>query len=276
MIIPLLAVVLVLSPAVTGGRLRRYADVRIRQGWVVAVALAIQVLAIEVLPGAAQPVLSAVHIATYLAAGWFVWLNRTIPGLWLVALGAASNGVTIALNGGTLPASASALRTAGLKLDSSEFLNSGVLTNPHLPWLGDVFALPASWPLANVFSVGDVLVLCGVAWGAHRICGSRRQRLTGRRRGRRTGTLSHTACWNAKVAQPANAIPDRLSSSCNPLPVTSSQAPKAKPRATFPEAGTVVTEMKTPESPPTFADVRDSTPAAAAMSATMKDHLSGE
>jgi hypothetical protein len=34
--------------------------------------------------------------------------------------------------------------------------------------------------------------------------------------------------------------------------------------------------MNTPESPPTLADVRDSTPAAAAMSATMKEHLSGE
>jgi hypothetical protein len=43
----------------------------------------------------------------------------------------------------------------------------------------------------------------------------------------------------------------------------------------YPAAGTVVTEMKTPDSPPTRADVRDSTPAAAAMTATMNDHLSG-
>lgn len=80
---------------------------------------------------------------------------------------------TIALNGGTLPASPSALCTAGGDLDSSEFLNSGVLTDPHLPWLGDVFAIPEGWPLANVFSIGDVLVLAGVGWAAHRICGSR-------------------------------------------------------------------------------------------------------
>ena len=48
------------------------------------------------------------------------------------------------------------------------------------------------------------------------------------------------------------------------------------PRATLPAAGTVVTEMNTPDSPPTLALVRESTPAAAAMRATMKDHLSGE
>jgi hypothetical protein len=172
-IIPVLAVLLVLSPLVAGGTLRRYGDVRIRYGWVVALALVAQIVAIEVLPGAARLGLSAVHVATYLAAGAFVWFNRAVPGLWLVALGAASNGVTIALNGGTLPASASALKSAGLELDSSEFLNSGVLADPRLPWLGDVFAIPAGWPLANVFSIGDVLILCGVAWGTHRICGSR-------------------------------------------------------------------------------------------------------
>jgi hypothetical protein len=173
MIIPVLAVLLVLSPLLAGGKLRRYGDVRIRYGWVVALALVAQIVAIEVLPGAARLGLSAVHVATYLAAGAFVWLNRSIPGLWLVALGAASNGITIALNGGTLPASESALKSAGLELDPSEFLNSGVLADPKLPWLGDVFAIPAGWPLANVFSIGDVLILCGVAWGTHRICGSR-------------------------------------------------------------------------------------------------------
>ncbi len=173
MIIPVLAVLLVLSPLVAGGKLRRYGDVRIRYGWVVALALAAQIVAIEVLPGAARLGLSAVHVATYVAAGAFVWFNRAVPGLWLVALGAASNGVTIALNGGTLPASASALKSAGIDLDSSEFLNSGVLADPRLPWLGDVFAIPAGWPLANVFSIGDVLILCGVAWGSHRVCGSR-------------------------------------------------------------------------------------------------------
>jgi len=44
----------------------------------------------------------------------------------------------------------------------------------------------------------------------------------------------------------------------------------------LPDAGTVVTEMKTPESPPIFDEVRESTPAAAATMATRKDHLSGE
>ena len=173
MIIPVLGLLAVLSPVLAGGSLRRLADLRFRGTWVLVAALVAQVVAIEVVPGANHAVLSAVHLATYVAAGWYVVLNRRIPGLWIVALGAASNGVAIAANGGTLPASRSALETAGIHLEPGEFLNSGVLEHPHLGFLGDVFAIPAGFPLANVFSVGDVLIVLGVAWGAHRVCGSR-------------------------------------------------------------------------------------------------------
>jgi hypothetical protein len=172
-IIPVLGLLLVLSPLLAGGRLGRFADLTIRRAWVLFLALMAQIVIIEVIPGANHAVLSAVHLATYAAAGWFVWSNRDIPGLWLVGLGAVSNGVTIALNGGTLPASRSALATAGIHQNKGDFLNSTTLAHPHLGVLGDVFAIPAGWPLANVFSVGDALILLGLAWGAHRICGSR-------------------------------------------------------------------------------------------------------
>ena len=120
------------------------------------------------------------------------WLNRRIPGLWIVALGAASNGIAIAVNGGTLPASRTALETAGIHLEPGEFLNSGVLEHPHLGFLGDVFAIPAGFPLANVFWVGDVLIVLGVAWGAHRVCGSRLGRTVAGPGTLRADTLSTT------------------------------------------------------------------------------------
>jgi hypothetical protein len=173
MIIPVLGLLAVLSPVLAGGSLRRLGDLRIRGTWIVVLALVAQVVVIEVVPRADPGFLSAVHLATYVAAGVFVAINRQVPGLWLVALGAASNGLTIAANGGTLPASRSALERAGVHLVPGEFLNSGVLPHPRLAFLGDVFAIPAGLPLANVFSIGDVLIVLGVGWGAHRICGSR-------------------------------------------------------------------------------------------------------
>jgi Family of unknown function (DUF5317) len=172
-IIPVLGLLAVLSPVLAGGRLRRYAHVTVRSSWVLFLDLVVQVVVIEVAPHANHGMLSAVHVATYVVAGYFVWVNRSVPGLGIMAVGAASNGITIALNGGMLPASPSALATAGVHLHPGEFLNSGVLDHPHLAFLGDVFAIPAGWPLANVFSVGDVLIVLGLGWGAHRICESR-------------------------------------------------------------------------------------------------------
>jgi hypothetical protein len=90
-----------------------------------------------------------------------------------VALGAASNGITIALNGGQLPASAGALRASGIVKDPRDFVNSGLVAHPVLGFLGDVFAWPAPLPLANMFSVGDVLIVVGIGIGMHRLMGSR-------------------------------------------------------------------------------------------------------
>ena len=53
------------------------------------------------------------------------------------------------------------------------FQNSTALAEPRLAFLGDVFSLPASWPLSNVFSIGDVLIALGIVWALHRICRSR-------------------------------------------------------------------------------------------------------
>jgi hypothetical protein len=53
------------------------------------------------------------------------------------------------------------------------FVNSGVVDSPRLLFLGDVIATPGWWLVTNVFSIGDILILCGVAVLLHRVCGSR-------------------------------------------------------------------------------------------------------
>lgn len=163
MLLIAVCVLAIASPLVVG----RWPAGLLLHGWrwpaLLWVALLVQVLAVEVtLPGALAPVL---HVGTYAAALAFLVLNRRAPGLLLVAAGASTNGVTIALNGGTLPASAAAQAAAGLATDG-EFANSAVVADPMLPWLGDVFAWPAPLPLANTFSVGDVLIAAGVAVAA--------------------------------------------------------------------------------------------------------------
>ncbi len=173
MLVLVATIVALISPLFFGGKLSRLALVKFRGWWILVLALGAQIVIIEVIPHADRIVLDGVHLATYVAAGVFVFLNWRIPGLVIIALGGFLNGVTIALNGGTLPASASAMKAAGLNGTADEFLNSGVLAHPVLPWLGDVFVWPTPLPLANVFSIGDVLIVLGALYGAHRISGSR-------------------------------------------------------------------------------------------------------
>ena len=156
-----------------GGRVTALADLRLRARGVLFVAIVAQVLIISVVPQGSAGVHNAVHVATYLAVAGFVVANRRIPWVWLVALGGALNFVAIAANGGIMPAAPGALRAAGLVVDPAEFTNSGAVAHPHLQFLGDVFWLPSSWPVSNVFSVGDVLIVTGVLLAMHCVCASR-------------------------------------------------------------------------------------------------------
>jgi hypothetical protein len=163
----------VLSPLLFGGHMSRLGHVKFRAWWLLLGALLAQIVIIEVVPEGNLALLQAVHLGTYVIAGVFVAVNWRIPGLLIIALGGACNGITIALNGGTLPASQAALKSAGIELSPDEFLNSGVLPNPTWAWLGDMFAWPEPMPLANVFSIGDVLIVVGALYAAHKISGSK-------------------------------------------------------------------------------------------------------
>jgi hypothetical protein len=169
----LVAVVVLSALAVplSGGRLGALVELRLRHVWAIYAALGLAVLAIG-LPGLPDGLRSLGLVAAYPVGAVFLAANRRVPGMLLTGLGAALNLLAIAANGGVMPASPAAVARAGLA-DDPGFQNSAVLADPRLAFLGDVFAVPASWPLSNVFSVGDVLIAAGLAWGLHRVCGSR-------------------------------------------------------------------------------------------------------
>ena len=157
----------------TGGRLSRLADVRLNSRWLIVYALGLQVLAFTIFPGWPRPALVALHASSYVLAAAFVWQNRETSGLWLVALGAGLNAFAIAMNGGQMPASPEALASVGLAQESDEYVNSGVVDDPRVLFLGDVLASPDWLPLQNVYSVGDLFILAGAVWFVHRTCGTR-------------------------------------------------------------------------------------------------------
>lgn len=160
-----------------GGRLEWLSRLRFRWAPLALLGLAVQVALFsdplaEVVGNAGPPIYVASTAAVLVA----VLRNIDIPGIVIVALGACSNLVAIVANGGYMPADPDALASIGGIAPG--YSNSSVVTDPALGPLTDIFALPAWVPLANVFSVGDVLIGLGVvvtimvAMRAHRATGS--------------------------------------------------------------------------------------------------------
>jgi hypothetical protein len=163
------AVVLVVA---LGGQLGKLGSVKLRGKTAIVAALGLQVLVITIAPLAfPHAVDTTVHLASYGLAIVFVYANRHLPNLWIAATGGAANLAAIAANGGEMPASRTALLAAGKPVVHEGFVNSAPVAHARLAFLGDIFSIPKSLPLANVFSVGDVLLLVGAAAMLAGICG---------------------------------------------------------------------------------------------------------
>jgi hypothetical protein len=108
--------------------------------------------------GQAGPLL---YIASTLAVLVAVIRNASMPGMPIVAAGAACNVAAILTNGGYMPASREAIAAAG-RAAATAYSNSALTDAPALAPLTDVFALPSWMPFANVFSVGDALIGLGM------------------------------------------------------------------------------------------------------------------
>jgi hypothetical protein len=145
-----------------GGRLERLAELHLRWVPLILLGLAVQVAIYTDLGGrlvgSGGPSLYVVSTALVFVA---VLRNVRVAGVAVIAVGAGCNLAAIVVNGGWMPADASALASVG-GLDSG-YTNSIVVANPPLRLLTDLFALPAWLPFTNVFSVGDVLIGIGVA-----------------------------------------------------------------------------------------------------------------
>lgn len=173
MLIGLVLVLCLASVPLAGGHLGALADVRFRAPGLALAAIGSQILIISVVPQGGGAVHHVVHLATYALLAAFLWVNRAIPFLWLAALGGGLNLIAIVANGGVMPADPGALAAAGIEQEAGDFANSTAVAHPHLGFLGDIFAVPSSWPVSNVFSVGDVVLVAAALLAVHCLCGSR-------------------------------------------------------------------------------------------------------
>jgi hypothetical protein len=169
----LLLAVLGVSVAVallTGGRVSAFTEIELRRVWLIAAALILQVLVTSISLAPANGLFALAHVISYVLAALFVLSNVRLPGVWLIGAGGALNFAAILANGGVMPASPSAVETAGLVEAGKSFANSGVVPDARLAFLGDVFAVPDSVPFSNVFSIGDLCIAAGAVVAVFGIC----------------------------------------------------------------------------------------------------------
>jgi Family of unknown function (DUF5317) len=170
MIILYACMLLVLMHALLpGSDLRRLGQFRLRHTWLVWLALVDQIVVISVLPDLGV-VSEGLHLASYALAALFAVLNNRSVGTWVVAVGGACNLIAITANGGIMPATTRALKASGWRPTPGHFANSAALPNPRLAFLGDVFSTPPWSPVHSVFSIGDVVIVLGVALFLHTTC----------------------------------------------------------------------------------------------------------
>ena len=153
---------------VTRGDIHALGTVRVRFWQVALAGLAFQLLLftqpLAAMVGALGPSLYVVSTTAVLMA---LVINLRQPGFALILVGALANFAVVTLNGGQMPASPEAYMALNgvAAVPTTDFSNSA-LAGPHtvLAFLGDNYVLPRPFPLANVFSIGDVLIGVGGAW----------------------------------------------------------------------------------------------------------------
>ena len=151
----------------TGGSLGRLGHLRFAWAPLIVLGMIVQVLLFSTPVGdALGPAAPFVYVASDVAVLVAVWRNLAIPGLRILLLGGASNLVAICANGGYMPVSADALRALG-RLPRDGYVNARPVDGAGQPVvfapLTDLFPMPAWLPLANIFSIGDVLIGVGAA-----------------------------------------------------------------------------------------------------------------
>ena len=137
-----------------GGRLARLASLEVRWPWLLALAIAARLVA-PLSPLAPLPL----YLASFAGILAVVAANRSVSGLGLVGVGAASNLAVVALNGG-MPVDLAAVAAAGAS-GPHDPLHIVLDATTRLPFLADVIALP---PVRNVYSAGDVAIAAGGFW----------------------------------------------------------------------------------------------------------------
>lgn len=137
----------------SGGRLGRLAEIRIQWWPILAIAVALRLIAPAM--GESLPVYMLGFAAITLVAA----LNRSIPGMWLIAIGAVLN-LAVVLANGAMPVDRAGAVSAGVEIPV-DGLHRELRDGDALSLFADRIPVP---PIARVYSMGDLVLALGGFW----------------------------------------------------------------------------------------------------------------
>jgi hypothetical protein len=156
------------------GAFARIVSLPLRAVWLAPLALALQIPLLRKPFGPALELVGPqiLFLLSYLFLVAFVWLNRRLPGVWLVGLGVACNLAVIVANGGLMPISPETVVriNPGASVEQCTIgYHYGLSKDVILPrgetslWLlSDALVLPPPFPWPTAFSLGDLLLAAGI------------------------------------------------------------------------------------------------------------------
>ncbi len=110
------------------------------------------------------------HYASYILVALFFVVNWRMLTLWVMGLGMLLNAIVITANGGFMPADPDAIACAGHERVADAVRTVGEYANvvfmdetTQLNFLGDWICIPAWIPAASAISIGDVVLMMGLA-----------------------------------------------------------------------------------------------------------------
>jgi Family of unknown function (DUF5317) len=157
----IVAVIAGLLGLLFGGSLEALVATRVRWLWLVYLGFAMQLVALawspEWLDGRSE---LALLLATNAPITAFMALNFRLPGMLLAGIGLALNLLVISANG-AMPVATGAATGIERSVEDAGAKHEWLDDSTALPWLADVIPVP---PIRTILSLGDVLLITGVAY----------------------------------------------------------------------------------------------------------------
>lgn len=154
----------------SGGSLRHFASLTLRWPLLVVASITLQLLIFTPFRDGSlvQVGVVPIYLISMVLLVIWVWFNRHIPGITLIALGIIGNLAAIVANGGYMPVDPAAARYAGNSAlyegGDAPIVNNSYATDEQVRlWvLTDIFPIPQGIPFATVVSLGDILLTIGI------------------------------------------------------------------------------------------------------------------